>query len=260
MTECWSKARECDLSKKFNTAERFLYKGVAKCAYGSETTDWSFQLSAILQEILSGWWQLALLANECLVWLGVSWIAKARIFVSEWHTRFQQYFFKLRNKRSRLTERFHNFAFKCILRAYVGLEMRNSINCHSPETHCMRFSGFQTHSDSCWFGTETARGGQARVVSLWVQGGSGQDFSSCCGFQFCGRGAEADKRFQPAQNSGIHKSSGIPSDDHSDNANTLLPRPLQRGPKHFPVLMRYFLLRWRCHPGIHNAVHLLSNS
>jgi len=55
---------------------------VAIFASGGETTDWSFQLSVILQEIRIAWWQLALLVNDCFVWLAISgdsWIKKLRV-------------------------------------------------------------------------------------------------------------------------------------------------------------------------------------
>jgi len=51
VTECCPSACESDMSKKFNVTESLRYKGVATC--GGETTDWSFQLSVILQEICS---------------------------------------------------------------------------------------------------------------------------------------------------------------------------------------------------------------
>jgi len=76
VTECWHNACESDISKKLNATENlcYNYKCAATFSSGGETTDWSFQLSVILQEIRSAWWQLALLMNECLVWLGMSWI------------------------------------------------------------------------------------------------------------------------------------------------------------------------------------------
>jgi len=37
------------MSRKFNAAESFWYKGEATFSSGSDTTVWSFQLSVILQ-------------------------------------------------------------------------------------------------------------------------------------------------------------------------------------------------------------------
>jgi len=48
------------------------YKGVALLSSGGEIMDWSFHLSVILQEKRSEFWQLALLVNECLVWMVMS--------------------------------------------------------------------------------------------------------------------------------------------------------------------------------------------
>jgi len=43
------------LSKKFNAAERLWCKGVATISSGGETTDWSFQISAILHNSTLSW-------------------------------------------------------------------------------------------------------------------------------------------------------------------------------------------------------------
>jgi len=69
--------------------ESLRYKGVATFSSGGETIDWSIQLPVIMQEIRSGWWQLVLLMNECLAWLGISWIAwaSAEIFPGGWQSR-----------------------------------------------------------------------------------------------------------------------------------------------------------------------------
>jgi len=71
-TERWPNACEIGMTKTFNVTESLRYKGVETFSSGGETTDWSSQLSVILQEIRSASWQLALLANECLVRLGMS--------------------------------------------------------------------------------------------------------------------------------------------------------------------------------------------
>jgi len=63
------------------------------------------------------------------------------------------------------------------------------------------FSGFQTLSARCRFGSETLRVGGVRRLS--VRDGSGKDFSiSCgCGTVLCVCGAGAGKICQPAQDS-----------------------------------------------------------
>jgi len=50
----------------------FDIAGVETFSSGGETTDWSFQVSVILQEIHSAQWQPALLMNECLVSMDMS--------------------------------------------------------------------------------------------------------------------------------------------------------------------------------------------
>ena len=72
-TGCWLNACENDVSKKFNATESLWYKGIATFSRGGETTDWSFQLSVIVQEMRFAWRRLALLLNKCCVWLGISW-------------------------------------------------------------------------------------------------------------------------------------------------------------------------------------------
>jgi len=57
------------------------------------------------------------------------------------------------------------------------------------------FSGFQTHSDRCRFGTQTVR-----VRSLKVQDGNGQDFWNSCRW-WERLNLVADKTFQPIQDS-----------------------------------------------------------
>jgi len=53
----------------------FDIAGLETFSRGCLTTDWSFRISVILQEIRSAWWQPALLMNECLVSMIMSWIA-----------------------------------------------------------------------------------------------------------------------------------------------------------------------------------------
>jgi len=82
LTECWPSACENDheiQEKKFNAAVSLWYKGVATFSNGGKTTDWSFHLSVILQEICSASWQPLLLVNKCLVWLDMLWIAEEQI-------------------------------------------------------------------------------------------------------------------------------------------------------------------------------------
>ena len=60
---CWPNACESDMTENINAAESLWYKSVATFFNGGEVTGWSFQLSVILHELRSAWWQLALL-NE----------------------------------------------------------------------------------------------------------------------------------------------------------------------------------------------------
>ena len=53
--------------------------GVEIFSSDSETTDWSFHVSVILQKIGSAWWQPVLLINECLVSMIMSWIAEEQL-------------------------------------------------------------------------------------------------------------------------------------------------------------------------------------
>jgi len=67
VTECWLNACESDMSKKLNATEGLWYKSVETFSSEGETTDWSFQLSVILQERRSAWGQLVLLVNYSCV-------------------------------------------------------------------------------------------------------------------------------------------------------------------------------------------------
>ena len=59
-------------ARNFNATESLWYKGVVGLQIG-------FSRSVILQEIRSAWWQLALLMNECSVWMVASWIAEEQM-------------------------------------------------------------------------------------------------------------------------------------------------------------------------------------
>jgi len=57
------------MRKNVNATESLWHEGDAEFASGGENTDCSIQLSVNLQEIRSPSWQLALLVNECPIWL-----------------------------------------------------------------------------------------------------------------------------------------------------------------------------------------------
>ena len=67
------------MSKKCNAIESLWYNVAAKFSKSGEATDWSFQLSVVLQEIRSASSQPTLIVNECLVRLGILWIAEELI-------------------------------------------------------------------------------------------------------------------------------------------------------------------------------------
>jgi len=81
--------------------------GVEIFSSDSETTDWSFHVSVILQKIGSAWWQPVLLINECLVSMIMSWIAEEQLseFLSERHTLFQQWERSVEFEKERSTEK-----------------------------------------------------------------------------------------------------------------------------------------------------------
>ena len=79
VNECWFNACEGDMRKKCNAIESLWYNVAAKFSKSGEATDWSFQLSVVLQEIRSASSQPTLIVNECLVRLGILWIAEELI-------------------------------------------------------------------------------------------------------------------------------------------------------------------------------------
>jgi len=103
------------------------YKGVAVLSNGGEFRDWSLQLSMILHEKCSWLWQLALLVNECLVWLVMSWITKER-----------------RKKWSRMSKKVSNFYFAVFFKSFYWLWNEPLNNLPPAMKHVeWVFSGFQ---------------------------------------------------------------------------------------------------------------------
>jgi len=109
----------------------------------------SFRHAVILHEIR--WYQLPLLVKEFLIPMVISWMVEGLLFINN----------ALRKKRWMLPTRFHIFSLQGFSRASVGHEMQQWINFHLVMKHIpWVFSGFQTYSDRCRFGTKTVRGGR----------------------------------------------------------------------------------------------------
>jgi len=88
VTEWLRSACKSDMSKNFIPTEILRCNGVATFSSVGETTDWSTQPPVILQEIRSAWWQLALLANECLLWLCTAWKTEEQIWRARQWTKY----------------------------------------------------------------------------------------------------------------------------------------------------------------------------
>jgi len=144
----------------FNATESLWFKGVATFSSGGKTTDWSFQVSACD------------LARNAYCVMATS-AASERVFSMDGHvvnsrranlmssSVSDKLFFNSAlkvTKCSRLTKRFH--IFKVSFKSFCWLWNEPLNNLPLAMKYSARvFSGFQTHSDRCRFGTETVRGG-----------------------------------------------------------------------------------------------------
>ena len=173
------------MSKKFNATESLWYKGVATFCSGVENTDWNFQISVILQEIRSAWWQLALLMNACLLWMDGHVMNSRRAnleFVSELRVRHEVLFFisvVRKNTKARLKS-FTFFLLYSVVKSFCCLwnEQLNKWPLAMKRAPWM-FSGFQTHDTVTGAGMRRKQRGRARI------GRSRQQFSNSCA---CGTG------------------------------------------------------------------------
>jgi len=119
--------------------------GVETFSRGGEITDWNCQVSVILQEIRSAWWQTELLMSECLVSMIMSWIAEEHIWKNSSVNDTLFFNSALRKKRWSLT-RFYIFTLWCFFKTirWIWNEPLNKLPLAMQNTVWV-FCGFHTH-------------------------------------------------------------------------------------------------------------------
>jgi len=88
------------------------------------------QLPMILQGVRFAWWRLALLMNECLVWIVIWWIAEEQIYKISSVNDILFISSALGKERLSFTKRFHSSIHSVFLTPSIVFEMNHWMNYH----------------------------------------------------------------------------------------------------------------------------------